>query len=48
LGCECYQPAGLFGTETQEPKMTNDHLMGMMALFAVAIYLYYLAITPRL
>jgi len=28
--------------------MTTEQLMGMTALFAVAIYLYYLTITPKL
>jgi len=56
LGLECYQSAGIFETEIREPfllprgrkKMTPDQLMGMTALFAVAIYLYYLTITPKL
>jgi len=32
----------------RKQKMTTEQLMGMTALFAVVIYLYYLTITPKL
>jgi hypothetical protein len=39
---------GFLRQKHRNQKMTDDQLMGMAALFAVAIYLYYLTITPKL
>jgi len=39
---------GFLEQKHRNQKMTPDQLMGFAALVAVALYLYYLTITPRL